>query len=313
MGSMEADMKNLFKVLYPVIGVVIIAVIAYVLAVRHPVSSEPARQSGVLQVVAAENFWGSLVSEIGGSHVEVLSIVANPNADPHEYESNASNARAIATADYVIENGAGYDSWMDKLLGAESSPRRLILNVADLLGKKPGDNPHFWYDPDYVNETVKRMEADLLKLDPANAAYYAAQYAKLTSSLATYQNKIAEIKNRFGGTEVAATEDIFSYLAAASGLNLVSPLDFIQAIAEGNNPSPMSIVKFENQLTSGNVRVLVYNEQTVTPLTDNVRKLAATKGIPVVGITETIQPPTLSFEDWMNAEVTSIEGALSSK
>ena len=109
-----------------------------------PVVSAP---HGVLQVVAAENFWGSLVSQIGGSHVQVLSIVSDPNADPHEYESNTTDARAVATANYVIENGAGYDSWADKLLGASENPNRKVLNVATLLGKKEGDNPHFWYDP----------------------------------------------------------------------------------------------------------------------------------------------------------------------
>ncbi len=306
-------MKNLFKVLYPLMGIAIIAVIAYVLAVRHPASSEPAAQSGTLKVVAAENFWGGLVSQIGGSHIEVLRIVSDPNADPHEYESNAATARSVATADYVIENGAGYDGWMDKLLSAGSDPNRIVLNVADFLGKKPGDNPHFWYNPEYVNKVVQRIEADLSKLDPADAPYYADQYAKLASSLAVYQARISDIKNRFAGTQVAATEDIFAYLAQASGLDLVSPLEFIQAVAEGNSPSPASVVEFENQLKGGKVRILVYNEQTVTPLTDNVKKLAAAEGIPVVGITETINPPNLSFEDWMDGEITSIENALQSK
>src|SRR5690242_9025587 len=103
--------------------------------------------AGTIQIVAGENFWGSLVSQIGGSHVQVLSIVSDPNADPHEYESNTNNARAIAMANYVIENGAGYDSWADKLLSASSAPNRKVLNVATLLGKKEGDNPHFWYSP----------------------------------------------------------------------------------------------------------------------------------------------------------------------
>ncbi len=269
--------------------------------------------SGTLQVVAAENFWGSLISQIGGSHVQVLSVVSDPNADPHEYESNTTDARAIATANYVIENGAGYDSWADKLLGASSDQSRKVLNVAMLLGKQEGDNPHFWYSPDYVNRVTAQMEQDLIALDPADASYYEANYKTLQSSLGQYQNRIAAIKQQFGGTKVAATEDIFAYLADASGLDLVSPPAFIQAVAEGNDPPASSIVEFENQLRSGGVQVLVYNQQTVTPLTENMKKLAADQGIPVIGVTETIQPPDASFEDWMNAELIELQNALNAK
>ena len=140
-----------------------------------------------LQIVAGENFWGNLVSQLGGSHVQVLSVVSDPNADPHEYESNTSNARAFANADYVILNGAGYDSWGDKLLSAGSKPSRKVLNVADLLGKKEGDNPHFWYNPSYVNQVVGQTEQDLIALDPTNAAYYKEHYQNLQASLAEYR------------------------------------------------------------------------------------------------------------------------------
>ncbi len=270
---------------------------------------------GVLQVVAAENFWGSLASQIGGSRVHVLSVVSDPNADPHEYETNAADARAVAGASYVIENGAGYDSWMDKLLnaGAGSVPDRKVLNVAMLVGKKEGDNPHLWYDPDYVNAAAVQMEQDLVALDPANASYYETQYQTLRSSLAQYQDRIASIKQQFGGTKVAATEDIFAYLANAAGLDLISPPAFIEAVAEGNDPPAASVVQFEDQLKSGGVNVLVYNEQTMTPLTDNMKKIAADQGIPVVGVTETIQPPDVPFQDWMNAQLMALQNALNAK
>jgi zinc/manganese transport system substrate-binding protein len=245
--------------------------------------------------------------------VQVLSIVSDPNADPHEYESNATDARAIATANYVIENGAGYDSWADKLLGASSDPNRKVLNVATLLGKQDGDNPHFWYNPAYVNEVIAQMEQDLIALDPKDTSYYESQYAILQASLAEYQNRIVTIKQQFGGTEVAATEDIFAYLASAAGLDLVSPPAFTEAVAEGNDPPAASVVEFENQLTSGQVQVLVYNQQTVTPLTESMKKLAADQGIPVIGVTETIQPPDVSFQDWMNAELIELQNALNAK
>lgn len=273
----------------------------------------PVSKSQVIEVVAAENFWGSLAAQLGGNRVHVVSIVSDPNADPHEYESNTQDAKEFATANYVILNGAGYDSWANKLLGAAANPNQKVLTVATLLGKKEGDNPHFWYSPDYVNEVVLQMENDFISLDPSNKTYYQNQYQALMTGLEPYQNRIQTIKQQFGGTKVAATEDIFQYLANASGLDLISPPAFIQAVAEGNDPPASSIVTFENQLKSKSVAVLVYNQQTVTPLTENIKKLAADEGIPVIGITETIQPPDLSMQDWMNAQLVALENALNAK
>lgn len=306
---------------YVAIGVVILIVLVSVIVVMGSRSSSVvannnsvvANNTKVVQIVAAENFWGSLVSQLGGTHVHVLSIVSDPNADPHEYESNTANALAIANADYIIVNGAGYDDWANKLIGAGTKPNAKVLNVADLIGKKEGDNPHFWYSPDYVNQTVKQMEEDLISIDPVNATYYEQNYNNLKLALAPYQNRIATIKQQFNGTQVAATEDIFAYVADPAGLDLISPPAFTQAVAEGNDPPADSIVQFETQLKSGNVSVLVYNQQTVSPITENMKKLAAEQGIPVIGITETIQPPDVSFQDWMNAELMSLQNALNTK
>jgi zinc/manganese transport system substrate-binding protein len=306
---------------YLAIGVVILIAIFSFIAIKssHPSSFGTTNNSiGInttktIQIVAAENFWGSLVSQIGGTHVQVLSIVSDPNADPHEYGSNTENARAFAMADYIIVNGAGYDSWANKLIGAGVKSDCKILNVAELLGKKEGDNPHLWYDPNYVNLTVKQMKEDLISIDPANASYYEQNYTNLQLSLSKYQNKTTEIKKQFGGMKVAATESIFAYLANATGLELVSPPAFTQAVAEGNDPPAESIVQFETQLKSGNVSVLVYNKQTVTPITNNMKKLATEEGIPLIGITETIQPPNISFQDWMNSELISLQNTLNAK
>jgi len=306
---------------YIIIGVVILIALVSFIAIKnsHPSSfgtnnnSIANNTTKTIQIVAAENFWGSLVSQIGGTHVKVLSIVSDPNADPHEYESNTENARAFAMADYIVVNGAGYDSWANKLIGAGIKSDCKILNVAELLGKKEGDNPHFWYDPDYVNMTVKQMKEDLISIDPANAAYYEQNYANLQLSLSKYQNRTMEIKQQFEGTKVAATESIFAYLANATGLDLVSPPAFTQAVAEGNDPPAESIVQFETQLKSKNVSVLVYNQQTVTPITNNMKKLATEEGIPLIGITETIQPPDVSFQDWMNSELISLQNSLNLK
>jgi zinc/manganese transport system substrate-binding protein len=288
-------------------GLVVVLAGGYLLAHN---AGKTTTNSGQIQVVAGENFWGSLVSQIGGDKVRVTSIVSDPNADPHEYESSNNDARAVATANYVILNGAGYDSWGDKLLAASPNPNRKVLSVATLLGKKDGDNPHFWYSPDYVNQVTVQMEKDLASVDPSDSAYFQSQLKNLQGGLATYQKRIKTIKQQFGGTKVAATEDIFVYLAEASGLDLISPPAFIEAVAEGNDPPAASVVQFEQQISSGEPKVLVYNEQTVTPLTTNIKALAAEKDIPIVGVTETIQPPDVAFQDWMNSELINLENAL---
>jgi zinc/manganese transport system substrate-binding protein len=285
------------------------ALTSYPLACRQVASSD----EKILQIIAAENFWGSLITQLGGTHVRVLSIVTDPNADPHEYASNTANARAVSEADYAIMNGAGYDSWMDKLLSAGGNPNRKVLKVADLLGKKAGDNPHFWYNPAYVNQVVSQMEQDLMATDPASVSYYQQQYQTLTAALAGYQNRIADIKKQFGGTKVAATEDIAVYLTDAAGLDLISPPAFMQAVAEGNDPPAQSIAEFQDQLEKKEPAMLIYNAQTVTPLTESIKKLATDEGIPIVGISETVQPPDAVFQDWMNAELITLQKTLNGK
>lgn len=274
---------------------------------------KPSQRTNGLQIVAAENFWGSLVSQLAGPHAQVLSIVSDPNADPHEYSSSVATARAVATADYVVVNGAGYDSWCDKLLNAGGNPNRKVLNVADLVGQKTGANPHFWYNPDFVNRVAAQMEQDLIWIDPKNTDDYRRQYQAVQASLAHYQNRIQAIRQQFKGTKVAATEDIFLYLGNAAGLNVISPPAFMQAVAEGNDPPVQSLIEFQNQIKNKEPVVLVYNEQTVTPLTEGIKKMAADNEIPVVGITETIQPPNVSFENWMDAEIAALQNALMRK
>ena len=301
------------KHIFGIVAVLVVIIGIVLIMMKHAPNKPITDNSGIIKIVAGENFWGSIASQLGGTHVQVLSVVSDPNADPHEYETNTSDARAFANANYVILNGAGYDSWGDKLLSANTKPNQKVLRVADLLGKKEGDNPHFWYNPTYVNQVAAQMENDLISIDPSNASYYKEQYVVLQKSFSVYQNRIASIKKQFGGTKVAATEDIFAYLADATGLDLISPPEFIQAVAEGNDPSAASVVVFQEQLKSGMPRVLVYNQQTVTPITENMKKLAADNGIPLIGVTETIQPPDMPFQDWMNAELITLQNALNAK
>jgi zinc/manganese transport system substrate-binding protein len=299
-------------VLVAVVAVVLIAAGgAYAAATLNtPPQTNCSTSGGKIQVVAAENFWGSLVLQLGGSHTNVVSIVSDPNADPHEYESNAADAQAIANACLVIVNGAGYDTWALSLIAASSNPHQTVLNVQELVGQPENANPHFWYSPYYVNDTVRAMYKDLVQIDPADSSYYAQQYASLNASLGTYNGRIHEIADQFAGTKVASTEDVFVYLANATRLDLVSPPAFMQAVAEGNDPPASSVAAFQQELENKTVSVLVYNQQTITPLTESMKSLAAQNGIPIVGVTETIQPPDVQFQVWMNAELISLQNGL---
>jgi zinc/manganese transport system substrate-binding protein len=279
-------------------------------------SSSCLTSGGRIQVVAGENFWGSLVTQLGGSHVNVTSVITDPNTDPHEYETNPSDARAISNACLVIVNGAGYDTWALNEIAAANVPNQTVLNVQLLLGQPVDANPHFWYSPYYVNTTVRAMYQDLVKIDPADSSYYKQQYAALNSSLwVSYMHQEEIIKQLFAGAPVASTESIFVYMANATGLKVVTPAAFMEAVAEGNDPSPQDVATFENQLNGGNstVRVLIYNEQTVTPLTQSLLALAAKNEIPYIRISETIQPPNYTFQAWMQGEVAELQDALNAE
>jgi zinc/manganese transport system substrate-binding protein len=243
----------------------------------------------------------------------VTSIVTDPNTDPHEYESNTANARAISSACFVIVNGAGYDNWALNLIAASNTPHQTVLNVQETLGQPVDANPHFWYSPYYVNTTIRAMYKDLVSIDPANSGYYKQQYSALNSSLWTsYMKQELLIKQQFSGVPVASTESIFVYMANATGLHIVTPPEFMKAVAEGNDPSAQDVATFENQLNEGNatIRVLVYNEQTVTPLTQSLLTLAAKNEIPYIRISETVQPPNFTFQAWMQGEVGQLQNAL---
>jgi zinc/manganese transport system substrate-binding protein len=267
--------------------------------------------SGRLQVIAGENFWGSIAAQLGGTHVSVTSIVTNPNTDPHEYESSAVDARAFATADYVILNGAGYDDWGQKLVAANPNTSRRVFSVADLLNKKPGDNPHFWYNPDWVDMVADKITSDYRALDPADAGYFTQQREVFATALKPYHDAIGHVRASYSGVPVGSTESIFVYLAQALGLNLISPPEFMQAISEGTDPPAQTVAQFQDQISKHQIRVLVYNTQTSTPITDNLRQLATRNAIPVVGISETVQPASATFQDWQVNQLASLQAALS--
>ncbi len=267
--------------------------------------------SGSVQVVAAENFWGSIAAQVGGSHVQVTSIIDDPNADPHSYEPAAADARVVANAQYVIVNGVGYDPWADRLLQANPVSGRKELNVGDFLGKREGDNPHLWYNPDYVTAVVNKMRDDLKSLDPADAAAIdSSAHAYLTTGLKRYHDLIAAIKAKYSGTPVGATESIFSYLAPALGLNLITPYSYLKAVSEGQDISAADEATVEQQIRQKQIKVLIYNAQNTPNSIQALIALAKANHIPVTTITETMTPANATFQDWQSTQLQGIQSAL---
>lgn len=270
--------------------------------------------AGRLRVVAAENFWGSIASQLGGEKVQVSSIIVNPDTDPHSYEPTAADARTVAGARLAIVNGIGYDNWAPKLLAAspaEGGAGRVVLNVGDVLGLKEGDNPHQWYSPASVRRIVGEIVADYDRLDPAGAEYYAArENAFETKSLARYDELRAQIRARYAGTPVGYSESIFRPLGEDLGLKLMTPYSFAKAIAEGGEVTAQDKRTVDEQAERGQMKVWVLNSQNVTPDVQRVNEIARAHGIPIATVTETLAPASDTFEQWQVAQLEGLERAL---
>src|SRR5438270_6974971 len=276
-------------------------------------SSTATSTGGRLTVVAAENFWGSIAAQLGGDRVTVKSIIDNPDTDPHDYEPTAADGRTVASARYAIVNGVGYDPWSSKLLSANPVSGRVVLNVGDLVGVKPGGNPHRWYSPPDVRKVIDQITSDYKRLAPADAAYFDQQKTAFTSTgLARYNSVIGEIKAKYAGTPVGASESIFSPLADALGLDLLTPASFLGAISEGGEPTAADKATCDTQIKGHQIKVYVFNSQNSTPDVKAQVDLAKSVGIPVASVTETLTPATASFQDWQADELQGLQRALAS-
>jgi len=268
-----------------------------------------ADKPSAVQVVAAENIYGDLCQQIGGVHVNVVSVLSDPNVDPHEYESNVETAKQIADADVVVANGGGYDDWIDKIMATSPGSKRVALHAFDLAPVKLKDNEHVWYNPDNV-VVIAQAIADALKLkDPANGADYDSNLAVLKTEISKLNAQLLQLKGKYSGTPIVLTETIFLYQSELIGLNVLTPWTFDKAIAEGNDPSPADAVLAESQLTSKKGKVLVYNVQTITPITTKLETEAKALGIPVVAVSETM-PPGAHYQSWMAKQLDALGEAL---
>ncbi len=276
-------------------------------------SSNPSSggSSGKLNVVAAEDFWGSVAEQLGGNRVEVTSIITNPAADPHDYEPTSEDARTLAGAQISIVNGIGYDEWASKLLAANPDSERLELNVGDVLGLKDGDNPHQWYSPVSVHKVIDAITAEYKQADPGDDSYFDEQKRAFESEgLAEYNSLISQIRSAYSSTPVGASESIFEPLAPSLGLRLITPKGFIDGIAEGTEPTPADRATADRQIADRQIKIWVYNTQNATPDVQRLSEAAKSAGIPIAKVTETLTPEGTSFQDWMSRELKGIQTAL---
>jgi zinc/manganese transport system substrate-binding protein len=266
---------------------------------------------GKPQVIAAENVWGSVAAQLAGDRIQVTSIITNPNADPHDYEPTTADARAVASARFVIVNGIGYDPWAQRLIDANPSDGRDVLNVGTLAGVPVGGNPHQWYSPPVVEQVIGAITAEYRRLEPEDSAYFDHQHAQFESTgLAAYHSLISEIRARYAGTPVGASESIFEGMASALGLNLITPTSFLSAVSEGTEPTAADKATIDQQIASYEIKVYVYNSQNATPDIQRQIDQAKAAGIPITTITETLVPEGTTFQDWQVHELRALEAAL---
>lgn len=292
------------------VGLVVLSSLLVMAALVACVSGpDAARVPGVVNVVAAENFYGDIVKQLGGSHVSVTSIISNPNVDPHEFESSVQTAILVSNAQLVIENGLGYDSWMDKVLAGSPAAGRIVLVAGQLANHKLPDNPHVWYGPGNMPVIAQAITSALKQQDSKDSAYFENNLTKFVQSLGPLEQKMAAIKAKYAGTPVALTETIYLYQSMPEGLDVLTPVAFMKAIAEGNDPPANTVVTVNNQINKRQVKILIYNAQTITPITTNLQSEARQHNIPVVPVTETM-PPDKTYQAWMSAQLDAISQAL---
>jgi zinc/manganese transport system substrate-binding protein len=307
-------MKLAWQVYRPLAAVAAVAVVA--LAAGCSTAASGSQASGgspgkKIVVVAAENFWGSIARQLGGSHVTETSIIANPDTDPHDYEPTAADARTIASAQLAIVNGIGYDPWAPKMIAANPVPGRATLTVGNLLGLKDGDNPHQWYSAAHVRQVIAAITADYKRLDPADAGYFTSrQHWFETTALARYNQLITQIRARYAGTPVGASESIVSPLAGTLGLKMLTPYSFLKAISEGSEPTAQDKAAIDAQISSRQIKVYIYNSQNATPDVAAQVRAAKAAGIPVATVTETLVPAGATFEQWQVSQLQQLAAAL---
>jgi zinc/manganese transport system substrate-binding protein len=285
------------------------AVIGAVLAGCSGASNDP--PAGI-QVVASTDVYGSLASTIGGAQASVRSIIDDPAKDPHEYQADARTQLAISRAQVVIENGGGYDDFVDTMLSAAGNKNVALINAVKVSGydsSTPGFNEHVFYDYSTVGRVVDAIVAAFTKADPSHAALFADRAKKLQVKVSALESSALNLSGATSGVGVAITEPVPNYLLAALGMTVVTPIAFSEAIDQGTDVPPEVLQQTLATLTSGEAKLLVYNVQTSGPQTDAVLAAAKKAGIPAVPVSETL-PPGFDYISWQRGVLATIAQAL---
>jgi zinc/manganese transport system substrate-binding protein len=260
-------------------------------------------------VLAIENFYANIVQQLGGQCVAVTTILSDPDADPHEFQPSAGDVRAFQTASLVVMNGLGYDDFADKALGTLSR-QPAVVRAGDAVGLQVGANPHVWYSAGYVDQIKSAILTSLKQVNPDAAAYYDAQAVATDHAFSTYRQLLNQIASQYGNTAVGSTESIFVDLSYSTGLKLITKPAFMQALSEGNDPAAQDIAEFQNQIKNRQIKVLVYNVQAVTAITEQLKQMAVQNNIPIVGVSETLPPSAASFQGWQANQLRLLLNAL---
>ena len=274
-------------------------------------AARPADAADKITIVAAENVYGDIAGQIAGSDASVTSLINNPAQDPHLFEASPSAVRRIADAQIVIVNGAGYDSWIEKLLRANPNPKRVVISAATAMGSKPGGNPHLWYDPATMPRVANAITVTLSAADPAHATAFATRLNAVLESLKRIDARVAQLRSKYHGTPVTATEPVFGPMAKALGLDMRDE-PFQIAVMNDTEPSAQDLAAVEGDIKQHRVKALFYNSQVSEALATRLRDLAKASNIPVIGVTETL-PPSTHYQDWILAELDATDKALGGK
>lgn len=282
----------------------------YALAASHRAAHRPV--GGPVLAVGAENEYANVISQIGGPYVRVHAIMSNPNTDPHTFEASTVDARLVASATLVVQNGVGYDSFMNRLESASPNPHRIVITAAKVMGvPATAPNPHLFYEPGEMERVAARIAAALGRLEPAHKAYFAARVRAFGRSLLPWTHAIALMKRAFRGAPVAVTEPVADFMLQSAGLRIRTPWAFQAAIMNSTDPSPQDVGIEETLLLHHEVRVFVYNQQAVDSTTTMLLDLARRQHVPVVGVYETM-PPGHNYQSWMLDETMAVYRALRS-
>jgi len=270
--------------------------------------------TGTITAVGAENEYADVIQQVGGTYVHAEAIMSNPDTDPHTFEASPSVAHAISQARLIVQNGAGYDDWVTGIEKAAPDPGRTVIKVQQLLGL-PDDvaNPHLWYRPATMPAVASAIAADLAMLQPAHAAYFKANAARFTASLAPWNQALAQFKAKYPDTPVATTEPVADYMLQAAGTDNMTPWAFQADVMNGTDPSAQDVAVQRSLFTGRKVKIFLYNQQVTDSLTESYIKLANANGIPVVGVYETMPEPGYDYQSWMLAEVHAMDKALADK